>query len=265
MAYYKIEGATFYFYSNSVSVPSNMRMHHYHNYYELYFLREGSCSYFIDDKSYDIKAGDLVLIPSGVIHKTKYDGVYTRKLINFSRHYIPKSAIPAVSSITYVYRNDNIVPEINEIFEKIEEECKKEDEHTPDALKSYTQLLFILIARNDNMADHSAPGNPFVESAIKYIQRNYANDITLSSIAKMQSVSPEHLSRSFKKETGFGFNEYVTLVRLQRAERLLSENPNISVSEVAYSCGFNDSNYFTNRFKRAYGMPPLRFRNYNNN
>jgi len=153
---------------------------------------------------------------------------------------------------------------INEILEKIEEECKNEDEYTPDVLKGYTRLLFILIARNNNMADKGGSGSPFIESAVKYIQKNYANDISLSGIAKMHSVSPEHLSRRFKKETGFGFNEYVTLIRLQRAEYLLSENSDISVSEVAYSCGFNDSNYFSDRFKKEYGMSPLKFRNYNN-
>jgi len=264
MAHYSVEKATFNFNSNSALVSSNMGRHHYHNYFELYFLCEGSCSYFIDNKSYEIKSGDLVLIPEGVIHRTKYNGVHTRKLINFSRHYIPKSVIPSLPTLTYVYRNDKIVPEINEILEKIEEECKNEDEYTPDVLKGYTRLLFILIARNNNMADKGGSGSPFIESAVKYIQKNYANDISLSGIAKMHSVSPEHLSRRFKKETGFGFNEYVTLIRLQRAEYLLSENSDISVSEVAYSCGFNDSNYFSDRFKKEYGMSPLKFRNYNN-
>ena len=79
-------------------------------------------------------------------------------------------------------------------------------------------------------------------------------------MARMRSVSPEHLSRTFKRETGFGFNEYLTLVRLQHAELMLRDRSAKSISDIAYSCGFNDSNYFSDRFKKAYGIPPLRYR-----
>ena len=255
---------TFSFSSVSLSRSSAMGLHHYHNLFELYFLSEGSCSYFIDNKSYDIKAGDIVLIPEGIIHKTKYDmGNHSRKLMNFSRHYIPKSVIPSLSNMIYVYRNEAVEPKIREILDTIEDEYKNQDDYTSDALKSYTRLLFLLMARNENQADKGGSGSPFIESAVKYIQKNYATEITLSLLAQMHSVSPEHLSRRFKKETGFGFNEYVTLIRLQRAEYMLSESPNVSVSEVAYSCGFNDSNYFSDKFKKEYGVSPLKFRNYN--
>ena len=74
------------------------------------------------------------------------------------------------------------------------------------------------------------------------------------------SVSAEHLSRSFKRETGFGFKEYITLLRLKNAEELLKTRKNMSISEIAFLCGFNDSNYFSDKFKRTYGISPLNFR-----
>ena len=86
------------------------------------------------------------------------------------------------------------------------------------------------------------------------------NHISLSEMAESFSVSAEHLSRMFKKETGFGFNEYVTLVRLQRAESMLKNENGKSISEIAYACGFNDSNYFSDKFKKAYGVVPSEIR-----
>jgi len=86
--------------------------------------------------------------------------------------------------------------------------------------------------------------------------------MTLTDMAKYLSVSPEHLSRTFKKETGFGFNEYVNLVRLQKAYVMLKHENGKSVSEVAYSCGFNDSNYFSVIFKKMYGEKPSDVRKY---
>ena len=79
----------------------------------------------------------------------------------------------------------------------------------------------------------------------------------------MLSVSEEHLSRTFKKEITFGFSEYITLIRLQKAENMLKNEPSRAITEVAYACGFNDSNYFSYKFKKAYGITPTQARDSN--
>lgn len=253
---------TFYFHSDKSKTSNTMGNQHYHNVYELYYLTEGSCSYFIEDRSYDIQAGDLVIIPERTIHKTTYpSGAHARKLINFSRHYLPKSAIASLASLTYVYRNREIAPVVDSLFGQIEEEYKRRDDYTDDVLKSYVRLLILTLARNKNEARGDSSGSEFIESAVKYIRESYAQEVTLEGVARMHSVSPEHLSRCFKRETGFGFCEYLGLIRLQHAEQLLSTAPDMSISEVAYSSGFNDSNYFSDRFKREYGVSPMKFRN----
>ena len=86
------------------------------------------------------------------------------------------------------------------------------------------------------------------------------HEITLSEVAGLNAVSAEHLSRIFKKELGVGFNEYINNVRLQKAEFMLRNEAGKSVSEIAFACGFNDSNYFSFRFKRAYGFSPVSLR-----
>jgi transcriptional regulator GlxA family with amidase domain len=87
------------------------------------------------------------------------------------------------------------------------------------------------------------------------------NEITLPMLAAMHGVTPGHLSRTFKRETGYGISEYLTLVRLRKAEFMLKNEPGKSVNEVAFACGFNDSNYFSFKFKKAYGVPPLKVKN----
>ena len=79
-------------------------------------------------------------------------------------------------------------------------------------------------------------------------------------MAEMFSVCPEHFSREFKKETGFGFCEYLNLLRLKKAEQLLKQNDKIRVSEVSEMVGFNDSNYFSLKFKKMYGTSPKNIR-----
>ena len=99
-------------------------------------------------------------------------------------------------------------------------------------------------------------GNRVIEQAVAYIKENFASDITLSSLAKMFSVSPEHFSRLFKKETGLGFSKYLNSLRLQYAEQLLRSAEGQNITQVAEICGFEDSNYFSKKFKEVYGISP---------
>ena len=203
--------------------------------------------------------GDVVLIPENVIHRTLYTSAYERKLLNFTVDFIPESVGVCLDSMLYIYRNKDTSKEIKKIFDGIDREYSLMDEHSESAIAGLVASLFILLARNENKAVHTGGNTPFVAEAVKQISENCHSNITLKSLAEALSVSPEHLSRTFRKETGFGFNEYLTLVRLQKAEQLLAEGEG-TVSEIAYACGFNDSNYFSDRFKKARGISPLKYR-----
>lgn len=234
---------------------------HYHSAFELYYLKEGKCNYFIEDRSYDVVSGDIILIPAGTIHRTNYGSKpHSRHLINFPEDFISSEILAATLSLGYLYSNKSLSSQIDTIFGMIEEEYVKNDALSIHALKTYTEHLLLLMIRSENEKRRETEGNAIVEKTVKYIQENYMNDVKLSAVAKIMNVSAEHLSRIFKKETAFGFNEYLTLYRLQRAEYILANEPGRAISEIAYYCGFNDSNYFSYKFKQRYGISPTKAR-----
>lgn len=230
---------------------------HYHDLLEIYFMQEGSCRFFIDNKSYILEAGDIVLCPAGVIHKAKYeDKDYKRYLINCSKYYIPSSIFKSISNIIYVYRNEEIMPEINCIFDGLKKEYEDGDKYSFEAIRGLMYMFFILLARNENQKSHALINNVYIDTAIEYIKNNFHSQITLNDVAKKCAVSAEHMSRIFKKETGYCFSEYLTFTRLQHAEYLL-KNSKLSITEIAQHCGFSDSNYFSAVFKRNYKKSPM--------
>ena len=248
-------------YENDIHGRTVMASQHYHDIFEIYYLEYGECNYFIDDKSYEVKAGDLVLIPKGTIHKTMYgEGTHSRRLIYCSDHFIPASVVELLPSMLYLYRNPDISERIRQIFIEIEAEYTLNDAFSVDAIMDHLHLLFYLLARNREKNSSTHKNSIYTTQAISYIKKNYQSQIRLADIARQSSISPEHLSRIFKSETGFGVSEYLTMVRLQRAESILRNNSSVPISEVAYTCGFNDSNYFSDKFKRVYGVPPTKIR-----
>lgn len=226
---------------------------HYHNLFEIYFITEGTCEYFIGGRSYRLVPGDLVLVPEGVIHNTAYKNTkHTRLLINCSSRFVPTAALPA----GHLYQNPQITEQIHQILLTIEQEYTHPDRWSEDAIYCNMKQLFILLARHPNTYTASQEGNETVTRAADYLQKHFASDVTLEEIARFCAVSPEHFSRLFKKETGFGFREYLNLLRLQRAEHLLKQNRDISVAQIAAECGFADSNYFSVKFRKMYGISP---------
>jgi len=250
-----------YYYSKAVDRRYSESTQHYHPHYEIYYMKDGRCRYFIDDRSIDVEAGDVIFIPKGIIHRTNYTtNLHSRMLINFTEDYIPPVILEKLLQSKYLFRSREITKRIEEIFNKIEQEYLHPDEYTKSLLYCHTAEMLFLILRHPGNLEEATTGNELIDGIVKYIKQNYMSDIKLSGVAKMKSVSPEHLSRTFKSCTGLGFNEYVTLLRLQRAEEMIRTESGKTISEIAYECGFNDGNYFSYKFKKMFGVSPIKLK-----
>ena len=251
----------YFFFRNTTGLPNRGADVHYHSYFEIYCLTDGECDSFVDDKLYNMKPGDIVMIPPGAIHGTRYTTeMHGRMLANFTVHYVPKGLIDTLSKEAYFYRCDEAREEIDQIFAKIERECHVSDGFSDEAICALMSQLIIMIVRHTQKNDESELKNSFIETAVKYIQSNYQNPISLADIAGECNVSKVHLSRKFKEKTGIGLNEYISIYRLKKAKDLLLTRDKMSICEVAFDCGFNDSNYFSWLFKKTYGVTPSQYR-----
>ena len=92
-----------------------------------------------------------------------------------------------------------------------------------------------------------------------YMYEHFSEKITLDDMAKKFSMSRSYLSKKFKASTGFGFKEYLINVRIKNACTLLLQT-NKSITDIAFECGFNDSNYFGDAFRHIKGISPNKYR-----
>lgn len=98
-----------------------------------------------------------------------------------------------------------------------------------------------------------------VRQVMMYIQENYAQNLTLESIATHLNYSVPHLSSIFKKKTGYSVIDYVIQTRLDIAANLLVET-DATLKEIAENVGYRDPYYLSRLFKKYKGVSPLRFR-----
>lgn len=100
-----------------------------------------------------------------------------------------------------------------------------------------------------------------VEKAIDYIYENYYKSITIIDIANYLGIDRTYLYRLFKEEYNMSPQKYLLNFRLKAAMNKL-EGGNMSIAEIAYSCGFNDASAFCHQFKKVYKDTPLNYRRY---
>lgn len=100
------------------------------------------------------------------------------------------------------------------------------------------------------------------ESVCLYVQENFHSPITRESVAQHFGLAPNHISRLFRKEGLMRFNDYLNLVRVNRAKFML-QNYNMTLKEIAASCCYSDPAYFCRVFKKICKVTPTEYRSDN--
>jgi len=117
-------------------------------------------------------------------------------------------------------------------------------------LSSFTGLVF---------AAPDAKHTDTIQKVMEYVNTNYMNRITLNDVSEHVSFSVSYLSRMFKEEKGISLTSYINEVRIRNAKMLIKLS-DISLSQAAYLCGFDDQSYFSKVFKKMTGTTPGKYR-----
>lgn len=246
---------------------------HSHSFHEIFYLVSGECKVFIDHNIYTFNKGDIAIVPAGTLHKTDYTGkgIHERIIISFTLEqvhwlngYTGENTVEDFLSKSDVFsipdrRRDYVETVMNKLlFEK----------NNPDILSSAfistslsELLLFIMRCKKfeDNVVKEIDTNNQIMQEIATYIYNHYNEPLMLDDIAHKFNLSRSYLSKKFKASTGFGFKEYMINIRIKKACELLL-GTNKTITEIAFECGFNDSNYFGDAFRRIKGVSPHKYR-----
>lgn len=119
-------------------------------------------------------------------------------------------------------------------------------------------LTYLLVSSvEDSGRNVAMPKN--LQFLIHYIESNYNQSLTLEDLSAFSGISRSHLSREFKKYTGYAPSEYIIQLRLDAARKLLGST-NMTAAAIALETGFHNINNFTKLFKKNTGMTPGAYR-----
>jgi len=240
---------------------------------EIDITHEGKAYFVVDGKVYPQQQGSLIILPGHLPHQlyTDTNTPYRRTVLCLDQRglevqahegllglihldWIPSDACRTIHLTTEVY------VQLKRLCVSMRKEMDTRHSGWENMVFSHILELSVLIQRsleqdNQNLNQHQrALSQDVIEVCSAYIQDHLHEDLSLNAMAQMLAVSPEHLTRLFKKAKGISYYQYVLMQRIQEGKRLLQHYPEMSITEVAYQTGFPSSSHFSNHFKRLTGL-----------
>ena len=154
----------------------------------------------------------------------------------------------------------NAFIQINHLIEKLYREYTEKQTGWKTMVTSDFLNLAVVLSRLYNVEKITdETGIIKLAEAIAYIEKNYAEPISVSGLARLSNYSDRQFIRLFKETLGCIPIDYITNLRMQKARELLKTS-SLPIAEIASRCGYNDSNYFSRIFKKHNAETPSEYR-----
>ena len=261
----------------------DMRVKHFHNQYEIFFLLEGERRFFFDNRSYLVKGGSLILVDENSIHMTTASSEdefgHDRIILYVDRDKMKEydRAFPNLNLVKFFQQNYGVFPlnkkqqrDFIELYLKLQEELDNKKRNYRAMIDMDIIRYFIHFMRENHTpamehTDSKATTRyKNIYTVADYISENYRESLSLDQLADRFYISKYYLCRTFKEITGYGIKEYMNIYRIREAKRLLEET-DMSVSQIAHTLGYESMTYFEKVFKNYMTLSPLKYRKTLNN
>ena len=215
---------------------------HYHVHEHAHIIIVLSKTFYVKfcDKEYNITPKQIGFVPPGVQHQYGCSG----KALTLN--------IPAemIKSTDLVFLTENCILEIDEKLEPLVSLIKEEVCCNPVGNDSIRYLFYYLY---DKFVErHRLP-------SLKYMEENYADDISIAELAAMENYNVSYYTGWFKKRIGCIPSEYLKMVRMDKAREILTTT-RYRVLDVAMQVGYDNGSSFIRTFKSVTGMTPSQYR-----
>ena len=244
---------------------------HDHSAVEILLTLEGMVTYTIEDKIYQVRKGEILIVPPDTLHSLSMGEGSSRYLFLFE-----SDAIMAMRDLkamaSYFHKpfhlrdGSDAHVRIRELLLRAREAYEKREMMWNTMCYSCILRVYATLGQRylsgikprtgDNMRNMDSE---VINAVMTYINNHYREELSLEDVARFAGFSRYYFSRSFKRQTGYSFKDYLCQKRLQVAVDLLIRT-NRSMRDVAIESGFGSVATFNRVFREKKGCTPTQYR-----
>jgi len=249
---------------------------HVHNFDELVFILGGSAVHIIDDDTYPIIRGDVFVVRGN--HKHGYSNSKHLNIVNvlYQREYfeslkIKFTELPGFNALfvheplyrkkhkfkSKLHLNSQQLQKISRLLNFMIVEQNDEWAGTPASKECIFELMVIDVCKCFSELNSPRPKALLkISTAIDFIEQNFDKPISNAVLSSKAGMLESSFRYSFKKVTGLAPIDYLIKLRIEKAADMMTKNSRTRVTDVALNSGFDNSAYFTRKFRDIIGMTP---------
>lgn len=265
----------------TVLFASKMRMtkksqyHAHDDFTELIVILSGKGKYFVEDKTYDVGPGDIIICNPGVRHKNilvnpeEPTVQFFTGFSNFQFRNMPLNSIISNNKSPLLRMSSESKREVEKHCYAMIAENEANQVGKYFMLKAHLMQIVLFMMRE--ITDYQGEGqngynfetyskNYAVKRILDYLNENYNKKISLDKIADNMYLSPVYISKIFKEETGESPINYLIQIRLEKAKEIIENSEGSKIKNIADQVGYKDAYHFSKLFKKNYGVSPLNYK-----
>ena len=250
---------------------------HWHDEFEIIYVRSGFLTVSISGESYIGKTGEAFVVSPGNLHPMGsqsgtvdyYTFLFPLKYISFRTDDMLDEKLLEPLNSGHLMICPRVKDTAKELCEQLIEiyEAKNDESESKITTQVRTKIIllqFILeMWKKGFVIENDTSGRNTVEKEmVSYIQQNFTGKISLREFGEQFHLSEKYISRYFKEHFHITLSQYVTYLRLEHAKQLLQDT-DIPVTDVAMQSGYQNVSYFIRSFQKAYAVSPLKYRKNN--
>jgi len=251
---------------------SSWNVWHYHKEVEIILLLEGSMQVETVDQIYDLREGDVLIVGSSRLHRTRRHQPVKQIVLQFdmlaqldtyTKDYAPillEVSEPLDRFNAVIAAQAAVKKTMTELLIRIYQEASQRKSGFEVAISgAFKQLLALLIRHASPAAPMSPADWQRLKPVLDYVEAHYAQPIRIHDVLPLVHLEYHYFIKYFQQCIGMSFVDYLHLRRIKKAEHLLLTEA-LSVADIGVRSGFPNVTQFIRIFKRYNGCTPSEFR-----
>lgn len=235
------------------------RLHIHTDFLELFYVHSGRGVAYLDGTNYILHKGDIFCIRPGQVHANfPLEDMMIYNCIISCAFLRTKSGLPTEELMPFLHLTGRTLMEVEGIYEDLLREYERQDICYQHMMSGGADRLCVSLLRFQAGHQTQIGRRRTITPLLEYLSEHSAT-VTLEELARIGSYNASYLSRLFRETFDMSFTEYVNILRVNRAAKLLRET-GLTAEKVGLEVGFHSRKHFYDIFRKYTGMTPGAFR-----
>lgn len=252
---------------------------HTHDFYELVIVLNGTAIHMVNQEEYLIQKGDVFVLSGSIAHGYRNTSDFHICNVMFRPEYFYPQMLDVKRSVGFhalfviepqrtkdnkfqsrlrlsMATYEQIYPLLASMIHTI---TYQPFAYQTQLYAHFLQLITILCNEYTLLSEQRNDGVLNLARLVSFMENHFQEPMTVPQLAQLSGFSERHFTRLFQATYQISPLQYLLKIRIRHASSLLRLST-LSISEIAYACGFEDSNYFSRQFHKTMGYSPKEYR-----